>query len=304
MSTSPLSASAYEILGVSATVTDDELRRAYRLRLRESHPDTGGDAALFVRVQRAWELIGTPDARAAYDRGRGSASVSEPVWSAQPAPQRRPADTRPGPRSHGIPGGAHRARYLDGIREWAGRGVDVPDPYDAALVRSAPRALKSLLANAIAEENTARVLGDLGMGYTIWHDVLVPKVGKLDHIVLGPSGLYAVASEDYAGEVKFRRSEVIGPTVTASPVAHTVAAARTLGRAAGVRFGGAIVVLPDADLAQSITELGKVKSLPVAVASLSALTTVLRRGVPGVRDIGGSEIFDVRSRLQAAVHFA
>lgn len=305
MSASPLSASAYDVLGVAVTVTDDELRRAYRLRLRQTHPDTGGDAAVFVRVQQAWQQIGTPEARAAYDRGRGSSAPTlAPQWAAQPTPQRRATDTRPGPRMHGIPGGANRSRYLTGIREWAGRGTTLSDPYDAALVRSAPRELRALLADAIAEENTARVLGDLGMGHTIWHDVLVPKVGKLDHVVLGPSGLFAVGSEDYAGEVKFKRSEIIGTTVTGSPVGHTVAAARTLGRLAGVRFGGVIVVLPDGDLPQAITELGKVKSLPVVVTSHSALTTVLRRGVTGVRDIGGSEIFDVRTRLQAAVHFA
>ena len=302
MSQSPLSASAYEVLGVATDIGDEELRRAYRLRLREAHPDTGGDAALFVRVQQAWALVGTPDARAAYDRGRGV--PSSPVWTAQPAPQRRAADTRPGPRMHGIPGGYNRARYLAGIREWAGRGVELPDPYAASVVRSAPRELKALLADAISEENTARVLGDLGMGHTIWHDILVPKVGKLDHVILGPSGLFAVASEDYASEVKFRRSEIIGPGVTGAPVSHTVAAARMLGRMAGVRFGGALVVLPDGDLPESITELGKVKGLPVAVVAQPALTTLLRRGLPGVRDIGGSEIFDVRTRLQGAIQFA
>ena len=61
----PLSASAYEVLGVAASASDDELRRAYRLRLRQTHPDTGGDAALFIRVQRAWEHVGTPAGRAA-----------------------------------------------------------------------------------------------------------------------------------------------------------------------------------------------------------------------------------------------
>ena len=44
---SPLSASAYEILGVEPDVEHEELRRAYRLRLRQTHPDTGGDAAVF-----------------------------------------------------------------------------------------------------------------------------------------------------------------------------------------------------------------------------------------------------------------
>ncbi|WP_433676043.1 DnaJ domain-containing protein [Microbacterium gorillae] len=304
MSGSPLAASAYEVLGVAPDVTDEELRRAYRLRLREAHPDTGGDAALFVRVQAAWELVGTPAARAAYDRGRGTASAPHPTFAPEPTVRSRPADTRPGPRSHGQPGGYNRERYLVGIREWAGRGVALADPYDPALVRSAPRELRRLLADALAEENTARSLSDLGMGYTIWHDVAVPRIGgKLDHVVLGPSGLFALTSDDYAAAVKFRRGEVIGDGVDAAPVGATVAAARALGKAAGVRFGGVIVVLPDTDVPEQITELGRVRSLAAVVVGRSALTTVLRRGVTGVRDLGGTEIFDVRTRLQAAIRF-
>ena len=68
---SPLSASAYEVLGVAPDAAADDVRKAYRLRLRQTHPDTGGDAAAFVQVQRAWELVATPEARAAYDRGHG-----------------------------------------------------------------------------------------------------------------------------------------------------------------------------------------------------------------------------------------
>ena len=40
---SPLSASAYEVLGVDPGASEEDLRRAYRLRLRQTHPDTGGD---------------------------------------------------------------------------------------------------------------------------------------------------------------------------------------------------------------------------------------------------------------------
>ena len=36
MSESPAAASPYEVLGVSPSVTDEELRRAYRLKLRQS----------------------------------------------------------------------------------------------------------------------------------------------------------------------------------------------------------------------------------------------------------------------------
>ncbi|MBV0895813.1 DnaJ domain-containing protein [Microbacterium sp. NC79] len=306
---SPLSASAYEILQVAVTATEEELRRAYRVRLRHTHPDTGGDAAQFVLVQRAWELVGTAQARAAYDRGHGFGTAAPHVQDfAGFRAQAAPSTTRPGPRTYGQPGGRNRERYLAGIREFAGRGVQLFDPYDPALVRSAPRELKQLLADALAEETTARVLSELGMGYTLWHDVAVPtRSGHaliIDHIVLGPSGLYAVASEDYGTAVRFKRSEVIGDGVPSAPIATLVGAARTLGRVAGVRFGGAMLVLPDEDLPETITELGRVKSLPVAVVSPQTLTTMLRRGVTGVPDIGGNEIFDVRTRLQRTVQFA
>ncbi len=305
---SPLSASAYEVLGVDPKVDEESLRKAYRLRLRQTHPDTGGDAAVFIQVQRAWELVGTADARSAYDRGHGFGEAPAPEWSGWRAPAPR-TDTRPRARSYGHPGGWRRERYLTLIREWAGRGVTLDDPYDPALVRSAPQQVRRLLADALAEEATARIVADLGMGYTVWHDVAPSARGadpdaKIDHIVLGPSGLYGLLSEDFGGPVGLRRGELVGDGVDGAPIASLVVRMRGLARAAGVRFSGAIVVLPDDDVLQVIDEIGKVKGTPVAVVSRGALSTVLRRGITGVRAIGGNEVFDVRTRLQQAVRFA
>lgn len=47
----------YELLGVSPTASQDELRAAYRRACRLHHPDRGGDAAEFHRVQTAWAAI-------------------------------------------------------------------------------------------------------------------------------------------------------------------------------------------------------------------------------------------------------
>ncbi|MCJ1708307.1 DnaJ domain-containing protein [Microbacterium sp. VKM Ac-2923] len=302
---SPMSSSAYEVLRVAADVDDEGLRRAYRVRLRETHPDTGGDAALFVQVQRAWELVGTPDARSAYDRGRGTTTGEWGGASPASAPS-RPADTRPRARAYGQPGGWRRERYLGLIREWVGRGVDIADPYDPALVRSAPPEIRHILADALAEEETARLVSELGMGYTVWHDVFADRDGrdpeqKLDHLVLGPSGLYALLSEDFGGPVGVRRGEITGPNVIGSPVTELVSRARVIARAAGVRFSGAMVVLPDDDVLDAVTELGKVRGTPVALVTRSALTTLLRRGIPGAREVGGTELFDIRTRLQQRV---
>ncbi|WES63229.1 DnaJ domain-containing protein [Microbacter sp. GSS18] len=305
---SPLSASAYDVLGVAPDADDEALRRAYRLRQRQTHPDTGGDAAAFIQVQRAWELVGTPDARAAYDRGHGFGTAAPPEWSPWQAPRTPARDTRPRARSYGHPGGWRRERYLSLIREWAGRGVELADPYDPALVRSAPHQVRRLLADALAEEATARIVADLGMGYTVWHDVEAAGRGgtaddKLDHIVLGPSGLYGILSEDFGGPVRVRRGELIGDGVGDPPIAGLLARMRVIARAARVRFSGAIVVLPDEDVLELVDELGKVRGMPVAVVARSALSTVLRRGVTGVRDVGGNEVFDVRTRLQRVVRY-
>ncbi|WP_243075379.1 J domain-containing protein [Microbacterium sp. SS28] len=305
---SPLSASAYQVLGVEPTVDEEALRKAYRLRLRQTHPDTGGEASVFIQVQRAWELVGTPDARASYDRGHGFGAATA-VSFAPDAPAWRPpssqADTRPRARSYGQPGGWRRERYLTLMREWVGRGVELEDPYDPALVRTAPRQLRRMLADALAEEATARVVADLGMGYTVWHDVAAGRESdeKVDHLVLGPSGLYGVLSEDFGGPVRVRRGELWGDGVEGSPIATLLARLRTVARAGRVKFGGAIIVLPDDDLEQPIEEIGRVRGVPVAVVSRSALSTVLRRGITGAREVGGNEVFDVRTRLQHTVRF-
>ncbi|MGO4681640.1 J domain-containing protein [Microbacterium sp. 2MCAF23] len=309
---SPLSASAYEVLGVGASVDDEELRRAYRLQLRRTHPDTGGDATVFIQVQRAWELVGTPELRAAYDRGHGFA-VDEVAWDGWRVPAAR-TDTRPRAKAYGEAGASRRRHYVAQVHAWT--GSEVPDPYDPAFVRTVPRELRRILANALAEEHTARAVADLGMGFTAWHDVAVPAgaatVGgeapspeTLDHIVLGPSGLYGLMSADFGEIARFRAGEVIASGAgSRAPITALVTQVRTIARAARVRFGGAILVLPDDDLAQATTPLGAIRGTTVVVVRRSALRPLLRAGVPGSRTIGGTELFDVRTRIQQTVRFA
>ncbi|GGO62460.1 hypothetical protein GCM10010910_12610 [Microbacterium nanhaiense] len=289
MFTSPLSASPYEVLGVPAGAADEEIRRAYRVRARRTHPDVGGDAAEFIQVQRAWEILGTASSRAAYDRGAG-----EPHWSRQKPAAR---GSRLGARSFGTAGGWRRERYVRLVGEWAGDD----DVYSARVVREAPWEQRRLLADAIAEEATASAIEHLGIGFTAWHGVELDG-DVLDHVVLGPTGLYALTSEDFGGPVRFRGGEPIGSGVGgATPVDDLVRRARVVARAARVRFGGVILILPDDDLGEPATILGEVRGILAAAVRRSALSAALRRGIPGSRTIGGNEVFDVRTRLAAAL---
>jgi hypothetical protein len=45
----------WEILGAAEGASLDELKRAYRRRAKETHPDQGGSAEAFREVLRAWE---------------------------------------------------------------------------------------------------------------------------------------------------------------------------------------------------------------------------------------------------------
>jgi curved DNA-binding protein CbpA len=60
--------SHYDVLGVTARATPDEVRAAYRRAARDHHPDAGGDAQRMSDLNVAWHVLGDPVRRAAYDR--------------------------------------------------------------------------------------------------------------------------------------------------------------------------------------------------------------------------------------------
>ncbi|MDQ1576920.1 MAG: molecular chaperone DnaJ [Microbacteriaceae bacterium] len=317
MPESPASPTPYEVLGVGSSVSQHELRMAYRRLLRETHPDTGGSAARFHAVQLAWERVGDPADRAAYDRGHNARVTSPDADASSAAGTRAPSRSRPEgsslrARSYGHPGGQARLRYLDLIREWVGRGSDIPDPYDPALVRSAPREIRYTLAKALAEEATARALVTLGIGYTIWNDVSTGRPGtrgglnaKIDHVVLGPAGLFAIHSEDWGSEVSLQKGEVVGAALgdDEEPMHALGHDARTLARSLGVRFTGLAIVVPDESLAEPLMQVSRGRQSGAVLIRLSLLPQLLRNGLSGSERTSVDRVFELRTRLQNGIRF-
>jgi len=85
----------YQVLNVDVDATEAEVHSAYRESVRRCHPDLnpGDREALrrFHRVQAAFEVLGDPQRRAAYDPNE--APVVEPTG---PEPHR----AKPGRRTH------------------------------------------------------------------------------------------------------------------------------------------------------------------------------------------------------------
>ena len=60
----------YDILGVNETATQEEIKKAYRKKAVEHHPDKGGDESIFKKVSEAYDTIGDENKRAQYDNQR------------------------------------------------------------------------------------------------------------------------------------------------------------------------------------------------------------------------------------------
>jgi len=78
----------YATLGVSRTASHEQIRRAYRERMRAAHPDSSGErtsgasrpsgsaAAEVTRIAEAWNVLSSPTRRAAYDLQLASGSAA------------------------------------------------------------------------------------------------------------------------------------------------------------------------------------------------------------------------------------
>ncbi|THU73443.1 hypothetical protein C4D60_Mb04t22900 [Musa balbisiana] len=65
---SSAASSLYEVLGVPASASGQEIKAAYRRLALECHPDVGASADQFLRVHAAYSTLSDPDKRADYDR--------------------------------------------------------------------------------------------------------------------------------------------------------------------------------------------------------------------------------------------
>jgi curved DNA-binding protein CbpA len=137
----------YQLLGVPRDASREEIAQAWRHRARDEHPDArpadAGAPGRFRALAAAWQVLGDPARRAAYDRG-----LAGPRPTAARVPARRPS----GP---GRTGGVTPLAGAAGPPLWAGpvrveggpgsmsraRGRDEEDARLAVLVELALRYL-------------------------------------------------------------------------------------------------------------------------------------------------------------------
>jgi molecular chaperone DnaJ len=58
----------YAVLGVTKDSTQDEIKKAYRKKSMETHPDKGGDEEKFKEVAEAYEILSNTEKKSNYDK--------------------------------------------------------------------------------------------------------------------------------------------------------------------------------------------------------------------------------------------
>lgn len=73
----------YEVLEISENASQDRIKNAFRTRAKQCHPDQAEGMAQqeakrrFIRVREAFDVLGDPESRKAYDEGRKHGTSSE-----------------------------------------------------------------------------------------------------------------------------------------------------------------------------------------------------------------------------------
>lgn len=58
----------YELLGVARGASADDIKKAFRRKAHKLHPDKGGDAEEFKKVNEAYRVLSDPELKARYDQ--------------------------------------------------------------------------------------------------------------------------------------------------------------------------------------------------------------------------------------------
>lgn len=99
-------------------------------------------------------------------------------------------------------------------------------------VRDGLRGLEGYFKGARGEEAVAALLASLPSEYQVFHDVSCGAAGGIDHVVVGPKGLFVVETKCWAGRVTVEKGVVLcnGAVPTRSPIAQVRLAAQALVR--------------------------------------------------------------------------
>jgi len=177
------------------------------------------------------------------------------------------------------------------------------------IVRSESR-LKQYLKGARGEEDVARVLAFLPPSYRVFHGLTPPshrlleRARDIDHVVVGPTGLFVIETKNWRGPVTVREGRILadGEEPDRPPLDQVRAAAKVLEREFVESLGVSFSVHPVLCFASGALRSEATGIAGVSVCNVRSLNDVLLDSVeePLTRDLQVKVAEHLEQLMQAA----
>ena len=144
-------------------------------------------------------------------------------------------------------------------------------------IRGGVRALTAFFKGAHGEERVGFLLATLPAGCHVFHN-LPDAAGDIDHVVVGPYGVYAVETKCWSGNVTVGEDGqllVDGKRPSRPPIRQAFRSAQVIGDYLRERMEGAPACAPVVCFASETFEPGRQKCGQVTVCNASELLSVL-----------------------------
>lgn len=139
------------------------------------------------------------------------------------------------------------------------------------------RGINAFFKGARGEESVAVLLATLPRGYHVFHDFDCGASGAIDHVVVGPNGLFAVETKCWSGRVTYEGSglRVNGVEPSRPPLRQARSSAQALTRFLSERLGSAPPCTPVVCFASDTFEPDQLMVDNAVVCNASELHSLL-----------------------------
>ena len=143
--------------------------------------------------------------------------------------------------------------------------------------RDGLKGIDGYFKGARGEESVAALLSALPSGYHVFHDVACGESGGIDHVVVGPRGLFVIETKCWSGKVTVEEGAVLfnGMLPSRSPIAQVRASAHALAAFLSKRLDAVPACVPIVCFASNTLVTASVKQDDTVVCNATVLLALL-----------------------------
>ncbi len=174
----------------------------------------------------------------------------------------------------GLFAGAVLPRFSLGV---AGAGFLAAAVFLVWAVRDGLHGIDAFFKGARGEESVAVLLASLPRGFHVFHDFRCPGAGSIDHVVIGPTGVFVIETKCWAGKVTCEQGKIYvnGNSPSRPPLVQARASAYVLTGFLSDRVEGAPACVPVVCFASDTFSPALLTQEEAVICNASALLSLI-----------------------------